>query len=85
MKRPLCPICGKELSYNVVVRACKTYKINKNGMISKHSKVLINGEDSDIIYLRCEDYKCNFYYNLTYKDKCDKIYKDLDDWFEKQF
>lgn len=85
MKYPICPICGEKMSYNEVIRGCKTYEINKNGKISKRSKAIINSEDIEISYLRCENFKCSFYYNLTFKTEYKEIYEELDGWYDKQF
>lgn len=79
--KPMCPDCGKELLFQQVARACKSTKINKDGSLSKRSSFIINGEDSDIMYLNCND--CGFSYSLTYKQDGEVEIKEFDEWFDK--
>jgi hypothetical protein len=78
--KPMCPRCGNELVFQQVLRACKTTKINKDGTLSRRTKNIINGEDTDICYLNCD---CGFIYNLTYKDTHEEEIKEFDIWYEK--
>lgn len=81
--KPKCPDCGKELFFQQVARACKSTKINKDGSLSKRSKMIVNGEDSDTQYLHCNN--CGFSYNLTYRDSEDEEIKELDNWYDENF
>ncbi|WP_315074134.1 hypothetical protein [uncultured Clostridium sp.] len=81
--KPMCPDCGKDLFFQQVARASKVTKINKDGSLSKRSSFIINGEDSDIIYLSCNG--CGFNYSLTYKQIGEEEIKEFDEWFDKEY
>lgn len=81
IQKPMCPHCGKELIFQQVARACKSTKINKDGSLSKRSKMIINGEDTDICYLHWDN--CNFNYSLNCKDTGGEDTLHFDEWFDK--
>ncbi|NFO40810.1 hypothetical protein FDB42_12025 [Clostridium botulinum] len=81
--KPMCPDCGKELLFQEVARACKSTKINKDGKLSKRTKMIVNGEDSDIVYLHCDN--CDFNYNLLYKDSSEDIMEEFEEWYSENF
>lgn len=79
--KPMCPDCGKELFFQQVARACKSTKINKDGSLSKRSKMIVNGEDADVQYLNCDN--CGFSYSLTYRDSGTEKNKELEEWYDE--
>ena len=82
--KPMCPHCGKELLFQQVARACKSTKINKDGSLSKRSSFIVNGEDTDICYLHCDN--CDFNYSLSYtKDTGEEEIEEFEEWFDKEF
>lgn len=77
-----CPICGGQLLFCVKADSSLKRKINKDGRLSK---VVHEGYRhlTDIYYLECDEYKCNFIYNLSYPSENQSNYRELDEWYEK--
>lgn len=77
-----CPVCGGQLLYCVKADSSWKRKINKDGRLSK---VLHEGARyiTDIYYLECDEYKCNFLYNLSYPENNTAVHPELDNWYEE--
>lgn len=77
-----CPICGGQLLFCVKADSSLKRKINKDGRLSK---VIHEGSRNltDIFYLECDEYRCNFLYNLSYPSMNNSDYQELDEWYEE--
>lgn len=77
-----CPKCGGQLLFCVKADSSLSRKINKDGRLSK---VIHEGTRhlTDIYYLKCDEYRCDFIYNLSYPENNASDYGELDDWYEE--
>lgn len=77
-----CPKCGGQLLFCVKAESTIMRKINQDGRLSK---VVHQGTKhiTDIYYLQCDKYRCDFVYNITYPTDAQKNYPELDDWYDE--
>lgn len=78
----VCPKCGGQLEYYVITEGVRGHKINKNGMLSKQT-LRSFGVPTDIYFLRCDKYNCQFKYYLTNQNLNYEIHEDLDSWYKQ--
>lgn len=81
-KSPKCPYCGETLEIKITVNAHWGRKIKKDGTLHK----VINrstGTPTDIIFLKCPKYMCNFYYDVSTTPE--KSYPLLDEWIDEHY
>lgn len=78
-----CPKCGGQLLFGVKAESSLSRKINKDGTLSK---VIHQGTRhlTDVYYLQCDEYRCDFLYHLSYPSMNKETIDYLEEWYDEQ-
>lgn len=77
-----CPECGRSLELFIDVVCTHSKKIRKDGSLYKVKNYSTYGNTTGAPYLKCENSRCNFTYDVEHASK-DKPVKEIDDWISE--